>query len=73
MALILVGILLGAGLGLWQRLHRTDLEQALGLLPASSLRVGFTDWDVVRQRLDADLGDTPGREAVEALMLEAAA
>lgn len=63
--LVVVGVVIG------KRLNRSTLEQALRLVPASSLRVGFTDWDVVRTRLDADLGDTPDRDAVEGLMQEA--
>lgn len=69
--LMLVCVLLAFGWRLWQRNHRGALEEALDSVPASSLRVGFTDWDAVRSRLDADLGDTPDREAVESLMLKA--
>ncbi len=70
-ALMLVAGLLGFGWELWQRAHRSDLEEALGLVPASSQRVSFTDWDAVRRKLGADLGDTPEREAVDDLMLKA--
>ncbi len=70
-ALLLVAGLLGAGWVTWQRLDRSPLEEAMGLVPASSARVGFTDWDVVRTRLDVDLGDTPDREAVEAMIEKA--
>ncbi len=70
-ALLLVAGLIAAGWVTWQRLNRTPLEEAMGLVPASSARVGFTDWDVVRSRLDADLGDTPDREAVEAMIEKA--
>ncbi|MET0999442.1 MAG: hypothetical protein ABWX73_12045 [Marmoricola sp.] len=70
-ALLLVVGLLGAGWVTWQRLDRSALEEAMGVVPASSARVGFTDWDVVRSRLDADLGDTPDREAVEAMIEKA--
>jgi hypothetical protein len=66
--LLLVAGLLVAGSVAWKRLHRTDLEEALGVVPASSLRVGFTDWGVVRRALHADLGDTPDRDAVEKFM-----
>ncbi len=41
------------------------------MVPASSRRVSFTDWTVVRQRLDAKLGDTPDRDAIEGLMQKA--
>ncbi|MCW2761849.1 MAG: hypothetical protein JWR85_2050 [Marmoricola sp.] len=69
--LVLVAGLLVVGTMVWKRATRGDLEEALELLPASSLRVGFTDWKVVRQRLQADVGDTPDRDAVEGLMQKA--
>jgi hypothetical protein len=68
LALALVAGLVAVGVLVWQRVNRTPLQEALGLVPDSSLRVGFTDWTVVRRELDADPGDTPGREAVEDLM-----
>jgi hypothetical protein len=71
LALVLVVGLLVVGVVVGKRLSRSHLEQALGSVPASSLRVGFTDWEVVRHRLGADLGDTPDRDSVDGLMLEA--
>ena len=71
LVLVLIAGLLVVGVVVWQRLHRTDLEEALEAVPASSLRVSFTDWTAVRSRLDADLGDTPGSRAVEKLIQEA--
>ena len=67
----LVAGLLVVGVVVWQRLDRTDLEEALDRVPASSLRVGFTDWAAVRSRLEADLGDTPDGEQVETLIQKA--
>jgi hypothetical protein len=46
MALVLVG-----GLAVVRKLDRSSLDEALDLVPASSLRVGFTDWKKVRERL----------------------
>ena len=40
------------GVTWWHRAHRTDLERALAVVPEGSLRVAFTDWAAVRQRLD---------------------
>jgi hypothetical protein len=71
LVLILVGGLLVGGSALWRRTHRTDLEQALSMVPAGSLRVGFTDWDAVRRRLGENPGDTPDTDAVDALMQKA--
>ncbi len=71
LALLLVVGLLVVGTLAWQRAHRTSLEEALQRVPASSKRVSFTDWSLVRSRLHARLGDTPGRKAVEGLMSKA--
>ena len=71
LVLVVLAGLLVVGVVVWQRLHRTDLEQALDAVPASSLRVSYTDWTAVRSRLRAELGDTPGTEAVEKLIQQA--
>jgi hypothetical protein len=65
LVLVVLAGLVVTGTVVWKRQHRTDLQRALASVPASSLRVGFTDWGVVRRSLKADLGDTPDREAVE--------
>lgn len=46
LALVLVG-----GFVVVRKLDRSPLDRALDLVPASSLRVGFTDWKKVRARL----------------------
>ncbi|HET8561760.1 MAG TPA: hypothetical protein VFL69_14660 [Marmoricola sp.] len=51
LAVVLLAAIGWTGKVLWDRAHRTDFQQALGLVPASSLRVGFTDWASVRARL----------------------
>lgn len=51
-AVLLVTAAVVGGVTWWNRAHRTDFERALALVPAKSLRVGFTDWAAVRQRLD---------------------
>ena len=71
LVLALVAGLLVVGVVVWQRLDRSDLEEALDRVPASSLRVGFTDWAAVRSRLEADLGDTPNGKQVETLIQKA--
>ena len=71
LALVLVAGLVVVGAVVWQRTHRTHLEEAVSLVPASSQRVSFTDWAVVRQRLDAQLGDSPDRDAIEGVMEKA--
>lgn len=53
---VLVAGVLVAGAWLWHRAHRTTLQQALSVVPASSLRVSFTDWSAVRNRLHSKVG-----------------
>ncbi|HET8603033.1 MAG TPA: hypothetical protein VFM09_03835 [Marmoricola sp.] len=55
-ALVLLAAIAWVGTVLWDRAHRTGLQQALGLVPASSLRVDFTDWTAVRARLHIPAG-----------------
>ena len=61
LVLVLVAGLLVVGAVVWQRAHRTDLEEALDAVPASSLRVGFTDWAVVRTQAARRPRATPRR------------
>lgn len=71
MVLVLVLGLAVVGALLWKKSHRSVLEEAQGAVPASSLRVGFTDWAVVRTRLGVKLGDTPDREDVDGFISQA--
>ncbi len=71
LVLVLVLGLAVVGAFVWKRSHRTVLDEALGAVPASSLRVGFTDWAVVRTTLGAKLGGTPDREDVDAFIAQA--
>lgn len=36
----------------WDRTHRTDLRAAVDVVPRATLRLGFTDWAAIRERLD---------------------
>lgn len=71
LVLALVVGLLAVGLWWWRRADRTPLDDALAHVPKASLRIGFTDWARVRSQLGEDLGDTPSREAVEAMTRKA--
>lgn len=71
LALVLVAGLVGVGVVLWQRHHRSHLEQALHAVPASSLRVGFTDWGVVRRELGAHLGSDPSAGRIDSFINKA--
>ncbi len=70
LVLVLVAGLLVVGTLVWKRTQRTQLQEALAVVPASSLRVAFTDWAAVRRQLRLTLGDTPDAEAVAKLMTE---
>ncbi len=71
LALVVATGVVVLGTSVWHRLHRTPLDDALHRLPASSLRVGFTDWSVVRRMVGADLGQDPSDGKVEAFMQKA--
>ncbi len=70
-AVVLVSSLVVIGRSVWERLHRTDFQIALGSVPANSLRVSYTDWAVVRHRLGLDLGAEPSPGQVDKLMSRA--
>lgn len=57
--LALVAVAVGGWLG-WQALSRTTYERAVAMLPASTLRATWTDWDAVRS-----LADAPSDRAAE--------
>lgn len=67
---LVVGLLVGGGV-LWKRLHRSDLSQALDVVPAGSLRVAYTDWAAVRRKLGPDLGKDPNDKAIQGLTAKA--
>lgn len=61
---VVVLVLASGGLYLLERERRTPLDEVLSLVPAASLRIGFTDWAQVRQRLHPTrLGTRQGEEA----------
>lgn len=62
-ALALVLAVALAGYAVWRSTDRSRYEQALGLMPAATLRATYTDWADVRQQLDADGLDAKTSEA----------
>ncbi len=68
LALVLVAGALVAGTWLWRRAHRTPLEEALAVVPASSKRVAFTDWAMVRDRLGSKVDAGSSRAEVDAFL-----
>ena len=60
---LVAGALVVGGI-FWERHSRSRVEQAMHAVPASSLRIGFTDWAAVRKAMSANLGKDPSRQAV---------
>lgn len=52
---LLAAVVLGGVLG-WRWLRKSELEQALGSMPAESLRVTYTDWSAVRAEVGGGVG-----------------
>jgi hypothetical protein len=71
LALVLVAGLLVAGVVIWRRLDRTNLEQALREVPAGSERIGFTDWGVVRRKVGVHLGSDPSAGRIDSFIEKA--
>jgi len=55
------------GRTLWRNAHRTDLSDALGTVPKSTLRLAFTDWAAVRRQLDVPDQSRPSDATIEKL------
>jgi hypothetical protein len=70
-ALVVVAGAVVGGTAVWHRLHRSPLEDALHRVPASSLRVGFTDWAVVRRALHSHIGTNPSSTQLSSFMSKA--
>jgi hypothetical protein len=65
-AVVLALVVVGAAKVLWDRAHRTDLEKALGHLPADTMRVSWTDWSAVRTALRVRTSTDPAPASVAA-------
>lgn len=68
LAVLLVAVVVLVGRTVSAELGRTSLDDALGTMPAESLRVSFTDWSAVRGQVGADLGEDPSRESVDRMV-----
>jgi hypothetical protein len=51
----------------WTDAHRTDLSEALDLVPRSTLRLAFTDWAAVRRQLGVPDQTRPTTATIEKL------
>lgn len=50
---------------------RSAFSEALDVVPFEAERLSFTDWSMVRDALDADLGQDPSPAAIEAMITQA--
>jgi len=66
-AVVLVVGVVAAGLA-WWRAQETELQHAVGLAPASTQRLTWTDWAGVRSELGADVGASSSPSAVGAFL-----
>lgn len=64
LAVVLGGLVVG-GLKVWDRMNRSDLRHAIDVVPRSTMRLGFTDWEQVRDRLDVPESTSPSEDDVE--------
>lgn len=51
----------------WQDAHRTGLEEAIAAVPKATMRLAFTDWAAVRDRLEVPDQDRPSAATIDAL------
>jgi hypothetical protein len=55
------------GRTVWTETHRTDLRDAVDVVPKSTKRLAFTDWAAVRRQLDVADQDDPSEASIEKL------
>jgi hypothetical protein len=69
LAMALVLVVVGALVvrKVWQDAHRSGLDEAIGVVPASTMRLAFTDWAAVRDRLGVPDRDRPGAATIDEL------
>ena len=69
LAMALVLVVVGALVvrKVWQDAHRTGLEDAVRVVPKSTMRLAFTDWAAVRERLGVPDQDDPSPATIEKL------
>lgn len=59
------------GRKVWQDAHRTGLDQAVDVVPRSTLRLAFTDWAAVRHQLDIPDESKPSEATIDKLTTKA--
>lgn len=71
LTLLLVAVATVLGVRSWRSAHRTDLQTAMAMAPASAERFSFTDWAAVRSELGADLDPSSPYDDVSAFLDDA--
>ena len=64
---VVLGVLAVGGAKVWDRWHRTDVEDAIDVVPRGTMRLGFTDWEQVRDQVGVPETDEPSEEEIERL------
>ena len=70
LVLVLVAVAAVVGVRWWQDGHRSELEHAVGLAPASSLRYSWTDWSAVRAELGSSVDADSSARALDDFLSE---
>lgn len=65
---VVLGAVVVVGTRFWTDRDRTDLRRALDVVPASTLRLSFTDWAAVRGSLKVDPGKAPSTDEIADLI-----
>lgn len=70
-AVVVVLLVAVVGRKVWQDAHRSALRQAVDVVPASTMRLAFTDWAAVRRALDVPDRSRPSDAQIESLTSKA--
>ena len=65
--LLILGLAVVGGRRVWDRLHRSDLDAAVAVVPRETQRLSFTDWEQVRDELGVPETASPTAAEVERL------
>jgi len=66
-AVVLALVVALVGRAVWRHEHRTNLQEALDVVPKSTLRLAFTDWAAVRRQLGVPDQSRPTTATIQKL------
>ena len=64
---LVLGLAVVGGKHVWDRMHRSDLDAAIGVVPRQTQRLSFTDWEQVREKVGVPTTASPTAAEVEKL------